>query len=200
MATPSDDHTPTRRPIDEENYIDKRRKQEILNARSDVREWRQELFSSIRMGEIEEQTGMLLYGDRVREYLMAIEPLLRNESLPMAEEAYHGVYLGEVVVHPPEVEGARSELLQSTPEPKREAINGLQTVIERERIVETWEVQIRDTDSSRRREERTLQNSAPLSREILQNATRTADEWLQKIGVGLEVGHPEVDDQDDNPF
>lgn len=197
--------------VDEENYVDKERKRQILNSRLEAREWRRELFTNVRTGDMDEQVAVLLWGDRVREYLMSIEPLLRNFSLPNAEELYKERELGQVQVYPPDelrnaAQGRRGEstsgltVLNGDLEPRTHTIHGLKEVIDREYVEFSWSVQIRDPSRNPPRQSITETNSEALPRHILRKSVRDADEWLQNVGIGVETGTPEIDDRDENPF
>lgn len=187
---------------DDENYVDKRVKDRIMQVRGDVDKWWSELFMMASMGDIGPQEATRLWHEHVRRYLVAIEPLLRNDDeLPQAAEFYEEAELGKVMVEPPEelreqtgipAPGNVSEvgaLVQSEPpDPKKETIRGLKSVIERDSIRKTWTVRVRDVNGAGPSvQDREFEQTVPLPRDIVLNAVRTADEFLQQAGVGVHT-------------
>lgn len=187
---------------DEENFVATERKKQILGARENVRDWREELFTAARTGEIDEESAVTLFGDPVREYLMTIEPLLQLD-LSNAQEVYEKKELGTIELRPPEEyleaaggrqsPGRRSEKTVSGDlDVKTYTIEGLKEVIERESVSATWTIHIkwaRPQFAPRGGPRQTVQPTVekPLTREVLRNAVRTADQWLQEAGVGLDL-------------
>lgn len=200
-AHDSDDATGTVR--DEENYVDRERKKLILQRRRDIDEWKRELFTDAKLGDLPYQTAISLWGDRVRDYLIAVEPLLRDESLSGAAEAYTQADIGVIEIPPPkEMQAANTargrrnpvvdgyELVNGPPEPKKETITGLKDVIEKEAVTATWEVQGRRVETAGRRERRqtiTATQTAPLNKTTLRNAVRITDEFLQDAQLGIDT-------------
>lgn len=193
---------------DDEEYVNKRKKERILSLREDVDEWKREVLTEMRLGQMDEETAMLLWGDRVRDYLLAIEPLFYHDGMPGRKQAYLEEKLGYVVIEPPqqlqqtEREAARAgargrghDLLQDEPlEPARVLVEGLKTVIERESATYEWDVQVRTRNpgpDDDRRKTITVEEEAPLNRTVLQNAVRVADEFLQGAGIGLKLSLPD---------
>jgi len=187
---------------DEENYVDKRTKDRIMEVRQDVDKWWSELYTMAAMGDIEADEATRLWHEHIRRYLVAIEPLLRNDDeLPHAAEFYKEKNLGTVRVDPPEELHEQTgipepddvlsigALVQSEPpDPKEETIQGLKTVIERDAIQKTWTVRVRAVDKPGPGvQDRTYEQTIPIPREIILNAVRTADEFLQQAGIGVHT-------------
>lgn len=204
MSTYSDDNDATGTVRDDENYVDKERKKLILQRRREADEWKRELITDAKLGELNYQTAISLWGDRVRDYLIAVEPLLKDEGLDGATEAYRNEDVGRIEIPPPpelqydptEDRGHRNpvvdgyELVNGEPEAKSEIITGLKDVIEREAVTATWEVQGRLVGSGsrgRRRKTITRTRTAPLSKTTLQNAIRITDEFLQNANLGVDT-------------
>lgn len=197
---------------DDGNFVDRRKKQDLLEMRQTVREWQQELFTQVRFGKMDYETATTIWGDRVREYLVTIEPLLLTGEGPTftdpenfefeldgAEDVYLNAELGIVEVPPPEEyhtlkqQAKQSETIKlpsnETLEPQEQPIVGLKNVIELDTVQASWQVDVYDARRapSQRLQTRTVQNEVPLNRVTLQNAVRVADEWLQNQGIGIET-------------
>jgi len=86
------------------------------------------------------------------------------------------------------------------PEPKTIKLEGLRDVIETNGISVSWDVPLnpRDFGPQQRIAQPVFQK--PLQKEWLEFAVRQADQFLQQAGIGLEIGHQETDDPDDDPF
>lgn len=186
---------------DEEKTVDTKVKNRIVALREDVDEWAKELFTKEKFGEIDHQTAVSIWGDRVRTYLLAVEPLCWNTGLENSQEVYLNEKLGVVEVHPPQewVEATSGrqrrngdvEVLEDGAiEPKKRVISGLKDVIERESVSASWTIQIRDRNGGRgqRRVEETVTQTAPINKTTLRNAIRVADEFLQRNGIGVDFG------------
>lgn len=197
---------------DEGNYTDRRKKKDLLDMRETVTEWQRELFTQVRFGELDLNTAVTIWGERVREYLERVEPILLTGDGPTftqdeefdykldgAREVYTSVELGVVEVPPPEEYGQLARQAQesehikiledSHPQPKERVIKGIKEVIERETVAAEWEVSVYDgrLPPSDRVREQAIQNEVPLNRVTLRNAVRVADEWLQNHGIGIET-------------
>lgn len=196
--------------LDEENFVDRKRKEQILSLRQSVDEYESELFFGVAQDQLTPDEAVSLWHDAVRRYLMAFEPLLRREDIPNSDYYYTGIELGAVTVEPPEkyrttpsVRGkSRSNdvlLAQSKPpKPKTTDIEGLKTVIEKEIISEEWSVRVDRARSPGPStgppiETVTVEESEQMPRSVLRNAVRAGDEFLEKAGVGLQTGVEQVD-------
>lgn len=210
------------RAADDENYVDRERRRDILDARREVREWRKQIFTELRLGTAEygEQEALMVFGDRVREYLLVLEPLLGNETLPKSQLAYLNYRFDPVILGPPEElvaaakdggrpsqseksNGSDFSVIGELPEPEAFSFNGLKKIIETETITAQWTVYVRwdeNNNGNDRREKITRSKTVPLPKWLLRDAVRLADEWAQQANLGLELGTPEIDAVDDEPF
>jgi hypothetical protein len=187
---------------DSEGYVDRRRKENILNNREKVEEVAESVFPAAKRGECSQEYAAGMWHETVRNYLISIEPLLKDFDLPNAEEAYLHQPLGVVELTPPEqfqnragpAEIAqRGFILKSEPlEPFEETVTGLKDVIEKDEYHHTWEVRVNRKQglSAKRQgtETVTVEESRPMPKVALMNAVRTADEFLQEANVGLALG------------
>jgi hypothetical protein len=86
------------------------------------------------------------------------------------------------------------------PEPKRAQLYGLKDVIETDRFEFHWSVVLNPQDIPPQQNTAKPSVTLPLRKQWLESAVRKADSFLQEAGVGLEIGHQQTDDKDDDPF
>lgn len=87
------------------------------------------------------------------------------------------------------------------PEPKPLELHGLKSIIETEIITQEWNVRL--NPGAPPAEPAYIAKpriNRPLQKSTLEQAVRVADEFLQKAGIGLEIGHQTTDDKDEDPF
>jgi len=187
---------------DDEGFVDRQRKKQILENRREVEEAAKQVFPQVKLGNYTEDQAVGVWHEIVRSYLMSIEPLLKDFSLPNAEQAYLYEPLGSVVLKPPEKYQQRQgikqmaesgvELLSEPLEPTSRTIEGLKTVIEQDTYTETWQVEVNHIKglqgANTPPQTETVTATEPIPRIALMNAVRTADEFLQNANVGLAVG------------
>lgn len=190
---------------DAEGYVDRERKKDILKNRRKVEETAEYVFPRAKRGELGPATAAGHFHEPVRNYLISIEPLLKDFDLPDAEQVYLHEPMAELVFSPPaeftRPDGIPSEtqlkergyrVLGEPPEPEEHTIRGLKEIIERDRYDRSWEVTIEPLRGIRAR--RTAQKTETVTdtqvtpKRALWNAVRTADTWLQQAGIGLELG------------
>lgn len=202
---------------EDDDFVDKRKKQDLLEMRQTVREWQRELFAQVRFGQTEYQTAVTVWGDIVREYLITVEPILLTGdgemfadrdafefNLAGAEAVYLTTELGVVEVPPPDEyadlarEAKTNDALKllggTAPESKYRRIAGIKDVIELETVSAEWQIEVYDgrLPKSDRVRKQTVTNEQPLNRVTLKNAVRVVDEWLQNHGIGIRTA--EMDD------
>lgn len=217
MSTPTSANEGGEFVLDEENLVDKKRKEMILSRRQEIDEREDELFSAVKVGKLTYEQAATLWHDSVRRYLTSFEPLLRNERIPQSDHYYHTIHLGEVEISPPErfqVSGGRPQLGrgqrsgilgEDAPETVEETIQGLKTVIETEQFSKQWSFRVDLSkagsfpQSGHPIQEVTCEETVPMPRGVLMNAVRAGDEFLENAGIGVETGAKEVDVQAD-PF
>lgn len=196
----------TKRVNNDEHSVDAQKKLQIVELREELDEWEIELYSQVELGELSHSQADSIWGYLVRSYLKSVEPLLRRSELEGSHHIYKEVELGTVWVEPPENPfggsgfGKRDITISGEyPDAKGYTINGVMAVIENKRLGAQWDVQIRDPNSPKRRQTRTISNVAPISYDVLETAVRHVDDWLQVNGIGVELGTPEKDEPEMNP-
>jgi hypothetical protein len=200
-AAPSGEHSGQHYQVkDEDGYADNERKKHVMQLRREVDAWKGELRKSMVFDELTEEEAVTLWHGKVRTFLVAIEPLLRDEDLQNSTEYYEQVEIGTVTIHPPReyrqqsmvptAEKLRQRnnevLLSDPPQPKSETLYGLRSVIERETVSAEWTVPVR-AENGPAIQERSVHQERLLPWSILQNALRRADQFLQDVNVGFEV-------------
>jgi len=115
---------------------------------------------------------------------------------------YEEKVIGEIVVEPPEeyqekatipnanaVRGREGDMILSQPpEPQPVEIVGLKSVIENEAVGARWEIDVESPDTPGPSvQTRTIEETAIIPKQILQDAVRLADWWLQNAGIGLSM-------------
>lgn len=187
---------------DEDNLVDRSKKQSIVKKRDAIDEWRKELIPKAKFGEISETAAVSLIHDRVRDYLMAVEPVMRAKE---ATEIYQEKLLGKVTVPVPEPwndpEGNGIGYKGELPTPETVPVEGVVSVIDGETVAATWESQVRIDNANNPRQTVEFGNRVPFSREVLRNAVRHTDMWLQQENLGISVkDEVEADEDDLNPL
>jgi len=213
---PNDDD-PVYQVEDEDDLVAREKKKMIVKSRSLVNDIRVEtsfqsddLRGSAHPGHIE----------AVRSFLRNIEPLLLNSKIQGAAKAYNEAFLGELVILPPVDPNAKStpdHLEDRTPqwaqnrdkdrvlhrfsnsvEPKSFKVIGLKEVISNIGYSASWNVTI-DKGKSRKFssggiKETTVTESKNWTRDILNNAVRTADQFLGNANVGFTLAEDDPQD------
>jgi hypothetical protein len=218
---PTDGGIGSNQVLDEEGTVDEKLKSRIISVRELVDKREDLLFvvSAVDPGvDVDEREAVAAWGGTVRQYLRAIEPLLRAEDIESASYYYTEPPLGEVTLAPPNQDGYEfskfaddrfdnQQLIRemglppntTPPAPYREKYVGLRDAIEKTSVSHGWVVTVSDGVGPER-EVADLQAEIPTPRYILENAVRKADQFLQQAGVGLEIGARETDATDDNPM
>ena len=91
--------------LDEENRIDKRLKDRILDARERVAEREDEIFVGAPLdGEVDLAHDQLvsLWSTTVRQFLRTIEPLLRSDEIDISHHYYRELPILKDTLHPPD--------------------------------------------------------------------------------------------------
>lgn len=185
---------------DENEVVDQKQKERILQRREEVDEWEMELYTQATLGELSQAEANQLWGYRVRAYLKSVEPLLQHGEFEESGRVYQEFPLGEVFVPPPSNlqqsererrraggSGAVEVLDEGGVDPIRKRVQGLRDVIEKKELTAEWDVQVRHRTGRERRTSITGQNAIPMPYSVLEDAVRLADEWLQLVGVGVHV-------------
>jgi len=198
---------------DEEGFVDRQRKKNILQNRQKCEETAEYIFPRMNRGQIRYDTAVRSFHEPVRNYLLSIEPLLKDSSLPYADEAYLQQPMGIVEFPlPPKFQGLGGrpdpqdikrrgfKLLGEPPEPDERTIIGLKEIIEKDEYTHSWSVDVEPVRGiaakHKQRDTVTERVVKPTPKMALVNAVRTADEFLQETNVGLSVGTDDSLDSD----
>lgn len=181
---------------DDEDTVDTKKKQQILQRKDDVNEWEMELYTQVSLGEMDLEQADQLWGYRVRSYLKEVEPLFTRTNLEDATEVYEELDLGGVRVDPPPELTDSNVEIQSPVSPKYVPIDGIEQVIEAKQVSAEWEVQIRNSQAPKRRDTITRSNVRPISYPVLEGAVRSVDKWLQLNGIGVNVDAEPYESED----
>lgn len=194
---------------DEEEYVDKRIKKRILDAREQVDEMEQALFDEeLLMTDVEipHSQKAVAWGNTVRRFLRNIEVILVRMDIPEAEQYLEHVELGSVELVPPDKDGyafsnvAHPDLddqdvkrmlnLPPTvdlPHVQRRSFEGLRSVIESDAVLTgSWLVRVSDGNPATR-DVLELHTQRPVPKSLYEDAVRAADRFLFDAGVGLNI-------------
>lgn len=223
---------------DEEGAVDKKLKNRIVKARDRVDEREDALFvgAPLEGAALSQQEASRIWATSVRQYLRAIEPLLRSDDVAQSEHYYTGRVIVDQDVKPPDgvypqpgspMEGVEpqrrynwslfyrddvdlQQAIQShdhdafdrqftPPEPKRITLKGLKSIIETETVSAEWAIVTNPGSIPPQQTQVFPSINAPLTREMLIESVRIADEFLQEAGIAIDVGYQEKDEEEDNP-
>lgn len=216
------DGRPARKVTDEEGTVDQKVKNRILKARERIDETEQELYigaaidGSVNLTPEKQQAG---YAMMVRQYIRNLKPLLTSDDVEDSEYYWANVPIFEETFHPPDKDGynwslfAAEELDNAAlkremgldpgfepPEPKTFEIRGLRDVLDTRTIELTWRFDKYAGRGVAEADIEELHINHPLPKSVYERAVERADEFLQTAGVGLEIGHRQTDEPDDDPF
>jgi hypothetical protein len=197
---------------DDGKSVDQKIKTRIIEARKRVDRTEEALFvradldPDVQMGW---EKKVLSWGRIVKQFLRAIEPLLKTEGVTHANQYYEQKKIGEFVLVPPATSeydftlvrqlgnGIDADELRlslglppgvTLPEPRTISFEGLKSVIESDTIIEErWSVVV-DNNGPPKAHEKVyprVETVVPIG--IYRDAVRIADEFLQQAGIGLEI-------------
>lgn len=202
---------------DEEGTVDDRVKQRILNTRTNVDDTELLLFvqAPVEYGGITREKQLEGFGTVVRQYIRAVRPLLTSDEVVESDAYWQEKPICSFEVPPPDGEFPWSELYRldktrvnrqygfppsfTPPKSKRFELHGLRDLLNHERIEFDWRFRIYQ-HRQKHGSPRHLQVNDPLPKHVYDRGIELADEFLQTVGIGVDVGFKEVDDQDVNPF
>jgi len=222
-TTPSWQTNGSKQVKDNEGTIDDAVKGQIITARERVAEREDLLFVQAPLEQdISRTERIAMWGTTVRQYLRFLEPLLRAGELEGGREVYETEEIGQITLYPPDRDQrAFSQAAQmvdeyddaklrkmlnlpresTVPRPQHVSVRGLKQVIEMPRAVsEQWQVCIDASGPPPQHRYITLETAESIPKQIYEDAVRLADEFRQQAGIGVELGHREQDDQDEQPF
>lgn len=206
------------RVIDEEGSVDAKVKERILNSREAINENENILFTQRAIMpdiNISRPQAIVAWGHSVRRYVRDVEILLSDDEIPESERYYEEIELGEVTLTPPDKSGYQFSLFSNpdldnkqlkkrmalphdcdVPEPVTRTFNGLRSIIESEDVIShEWQFFVDKTGPQSGWEIMTLEAQQPIPKDIYELAVRHTDQFLQKAGIGIETGTPEVYDE-----
>jgi len=203
---------------DEGGLVDREKKKMIIESRKQLNKVQMQI-SLVGTPEGVKVDTLATYNQVVQQFLGLIEPLLVNSEVKGADEAYHRTHLGELMVIPPVKPSTNrpNHLQDSTPqwvknndfdlvlhqfsdsvEPRSFDINGLKEIIIGQGRSVSWDVVIDKQESKgfsgQGPKNMTVQGSQRWTEEILSNAVRTADQFLENANIGLSLAESEPDD------
>jgi len=210
--------------LDEEGTVDSKVKDTILKARNRVDKARFELDVQEPMNpevSLPEAQKVEIFSKMVKQFLIRIEPLLSADSVKGNKTYYHGgdEPLATFELVPPDTEGYRLSLVTQDkdaetlrrmiglprgvelPEPMTVTFRGLKDIIEKPSVVShQWEVCTANQGAPPNWEYIYPVEQRMVPKSVYRDAMRDADQFLQEIGIGVQTGLPEVDDQSEEPF
>lgn len=213
-----------KRVVDEEGTVDQKIKDRIIRSRNRVDKREDLVFIQAPLDPQVEQLNrrdqLEIWGTAVRQYIRSIEPLLKSDAIPESGHYYGNHPIVKERIMPPPKDGIDWSLFHdddipqeslirehetldrsfTPPQPKTFTLRGLKSVIETDHIEVSWTVVHNPSAIQPRQTVSRIALSHPLKKPWLESAVRVADEFLQKAGVGLDIGHEETDDQDDEVF
>lgn len=104
MSTDRQDSTEGAKVIDEENRVDKRLKDRILDARERVAEREDACFVEAPLNDMDHSPSDLVqvWSTSVRQYLRTIEPLLRSDEISKSHHYYREIPILQDKLYPPD--------------------------------------------------------------------------------------------------
>lgn len=204
---------------DEEGTVDQKVKARILKARERVDDAEAVLYVDAPTSDVQvtRKQMHLGYVTMVRQFIRAIKPLLTSPKIPQADYYYSEVPLFETEVPPPDkryewskfalpdVDETKLKMEMGLrgvepPRPKTVSVRGLNEVMTREEVNLQWSIDLNGGQKVAQSNMETLTRTFPLPKRVYDSAVEHADAFLQQAGVGLEIGHRQEDDPDDDPF
>lgn len=200
---------------DEEGIVDRKVKEHVLNLRQQVDEDERLIYVERRSdphNPLSVAEANQYWGITVRQFLRGIKRLWTKDKTAVTnvQKYWEEQKIGEETLIPPDKGDYRfsltaydqyseSELKRliglpkksELPEPKTVEFHGLNSVLNQNRIQQTWLVKTDMRGPPPTHKSMTLSAEMPLPKHILENAVEAADNFLQQAGLGFEVGVPD---------
>lgn len=195
---------------DKEGSVDQKLKTRIINARERVDEAEQAIFVEAATDpgiSLSRDEQISVWGTVIRQFLRAIEPLLRDNDVKKSTKYYEEIEIGEEVLYPPPTDGYDFTLISQfddetnirralglprgvdLPEPKVIEFTGLKDIIETDGILsQQWLVKVDNSGPPPEHEYVKPTVQRMVSKQIFENSVRQADQFLQQAGIGLDLG------------
>lgn len=203
---PTDDDERTEK-VQDDGSVDQKIKNRIIDARNRIDEREDLLFVRAQADpdvQLQNAEALNAWGTCVRQYIRAVEPLLKSDDIQNASYYYYEVPIGHgFEVPPPDNEdGEWSKFAHTSnkrglcremglpssfdpPKPKEVQFNGLIDVLNRPVIDLSWSFE-KHPDSPGSNPVH-LEATIPVPKTFLEEAVSHVDEFLQDAGVGLEI-------------
>lgn len=200
---------------DDEGLVDKRTKEHILNLRQQIDNDERELFVNWPKEDrrsFNQVQAVQQWAVPVKQYLRAIKRLWHTDgsenNVRNVEFYWRQKTIAEYELTPPDKDGYQFSLIGApdmTPDDLRNRIglprgvdvpqqvtitvNGLQEILDRDRIGHTWTVYVEKSGARPNWNQKVLTKEMPLPKDLLTNAVEVADDFLQQAGVGFKIGN-----------
>jgi hypothetical protein len=210
---------PSQKVTDDEGTVDEKVKGRILKARQRIDDAEAALYVEAPASDtgISPKQQYIGYQAMVRQYIRAIKPLLTSEKIPRAEYYHSKVLLYEDEIAPPngryDWSKFANEQVDDTaikmemglryvdpPKPKRVSIEGLNEILTKDEISAFWSFDLLGSQGVAQTDIESLSHRERVPKRVYDAAVEQADAFLQQAGIGLEIGHREEDDPDNDPF
>lgn len=202
---------------DNEDYTDKKVKQRILNAREQLNEVQNELYSA-RLVEPDvdysELDALMAWGNLVRSFIRDLSVLLNHDEVENADYYRDKVELGEVVLVPQDTQEVPFTKLQfdqydgdyfrrkygfskgaELPEPERVKFTGLMDLVGRDNFVEKRWVVVKNPNLPKPEQDIVeTGDRQPIPKGVYERALMACDQFLQGVGVGLDLSEDGMPD------
>lgn len=203
---------------DDDNHVDRKIKDQILELRKAIDEDERRLYVD-RMQEHPQYTRQHANRDwaiSIRQYIRAIKRLWSDaDDVPIKNVEY---YWQEILLHdsaetiyPPNHNGFQFQLMQYAdeynerqlrqaigmdrrgefPKPYRVEFRGLQSILAKDRIEHTWVIKTHGEGPPPTHNIERPSISMPVPKHILENAVEAADNFLQQAGLGFNIKIPD---------
>jgi len=206
--------------LDEEGDVDSKVKDRILEARERVDDTKhavdveEPLSADVELGRNQKTQ---IFAKTVKQFLIRIEPLLRADRIDGNEDYYTEMDepIGVVRLVPRDIDDyqfslvARQRLDETQlrtmiglprdaeiPEPEVVAFSGLKDIIEKPPVLtHQWSVCVSKQGARPNWEYAYPEAQRPVPEQIYVDAIREADSFLHDIGIGVDTGLPNTDEE-----
>lgn len=192
--------------VDDENTVDQKVKNRILETRKRVDEREDGLFvravEDPNVDNLNPSSQLNAWGTSVRQFLRTIRPLLTSDAMPNSNHYWEEVEIVErMYIPPPDGKYPWSKISHvddeqrlkkqhglpfnfQWPQPKPVEFNGLKSILEQKQISITWDISIGQR-ANRETDRVSVQSAIP--KEILESGIECADEFLHQAGIGVNI-------------
>jgi len=206
--------------LDEEGDVDSKVKDLILQARQRVADTKYAVDVKEPLNadvEIRRPRKIQIFAKTVKQFLIRIEPLLRADRIVGNEYYYEDMDepIGTVELVPPDTDGYQFSLVArrglderelrtmiglplgaEIPEPEVVAFTGLKEIIERPPVLSyQWSVCVSKQGARPNWDFAYPEVQRQVPEQIYIDAIREADSFLHDIGIGVDTGLPNTDEE-----